>query len=56
MKHHTFSVRKRQALDGIWWWCIYDETEHKWSTMLCYGKYKRKCDAEQAIGHWRDYT
>jgi len=46
---HIFSVRKRQALDGIWWWCVYDETEHKWSTFLCHGKYKRKRDAERAI-------
>lgn len=50
---HIFSVRKRQALDGIWWWCVYNETEHKWSTFLCHGKYKRKRDAERAIKEGR---
>lgn len=54
--YHIFSVRKRRALDGVTWWCVYDETEGKWSTMLCHGKYKRKRDAERAIERSKNYT
>ena len=47
MEH--FEPRKRTALDGRVWWCVYDTYRHSWSTYLFHGKYKRKKDAVYAI-------
>ena len=41
--------RKRTALDGKVWWCVFDTEKQKFSTFLCYGKYKHKKDCELAI-------
>ena len=45
----NFEPRKRTALDGRVWWCVYDTDAHKWSTLLCFGKYSRRKDAQYAI-------
>lgn len=44
-----FEARKRTALDGKEWWCVYNTKENKWSTFLYHGKYKTKKDCEYAI-------
>lgn len=31
--------RKRSALDGKTWWCIYDVNAHGWSTDTRFGRY-----------------
>lgn len=40
---------KRTAIDGKIWWCVYDIKEHKYSTCLCFGKYKTKKECQIAI-------
>ena len=46
---NRFEARKRTALDGKVWWCVYDNNKNKWSTYLCHGKYKTKKECEYAI-------
>ena len=41
--------RKRTALDGKTWWCVFDTDTMKWSTLTCFGKYTRKKDCQFAI-------
>ena len=41
--------RKRTALDGRVWWCVFDADTRKWSTLLCFGRYRRRKDAQYAI-------
>ena len=47
-----FEARKRTAIDGRVWWCVYDTTERKWSTYLCFGRYKTKRAAQADINHF----
>lgn len=46
--------RERTALDGKVWWCVYDETNHKWSTILVFGKYKTKKECAFAINRFKE--
>lgn len=46
---NRFEPRKRTALDGKIWWCIFDKDKHTWSTFLCHKKYKTKKEANIAI-------
>lgn len=41
--------RKRTALDGKTWWCVYNAVINEWSTLTCFGKYKTKKDCRYAI-------
>lgn len=41
--------RKRTALDGKEWWCVYDTETNKWSTLHLFGKYKTKKDCQYQI-------
>lgn len=41
--------RKRIALDGKTWWCVFDADTMKWSTLTCFGKYAKKKDCQLAI-------
>ena len=41
--------RKREALDGKTWWCVFNTETMKWSALTCFGKYKRKKDCQYAI-------
>lgn len=53
MKQSTrFNPVKRTALDGKTWWVVWDMLEHKYSTLLCFGKYLRKKDAQLAIEYY----
>lgn len=44
-----FEARKKTALDGKVWWCVYDTYRKGWSTFLCHGKYKTRKEAEKQI-------
>lgn len=44
-----FVPRKRTALDGRIWWCVYDTEQREYSSLLCFGKYKSKREAQYAI-------
>ena len=44
--------RKRIALDGRVWYCIYNTKTHKWSVNPWHGKYSRKKDAQYAIDRY----
>lgn len=41
--------RKRTALDGKLWWCVFNADTMKWSTFVCFTKYKLKRDCQFAI-------
>ncbi len=41
--------RKRMAIDGKIWWCVFDAETLKYSTLLCFGKYKTKRDCQYDI-------
>lgn len=41
--------RKRTAIDGKSWWCVFDTDSMKWSTLIVFGKYKLKRDCQYAI-------
>ena len=42
-------ARKRTALDGKTWWCVFDTDTMKWSTITFFGRYKRKKDCQYDI-------
>lgn len=45
-----FEARKRRALDGRFWWCIWDNTRKDWSVWYgLSGKYRTKHQAEVTI-------
>lgn len=41
--------RKRIALDGRTWWCVFDTNTMKYSTLVYFKKYRRKIDCQNAI-------
>lgn len=41
--------RKRTALDGKVWWCVFDTNKNDWSTLICFGKYKTKRECQMRI-------
>lgn len=41
--------RKRIALDGKVWWCVFDTYENRWCMLTCFGKYKTKKYCQLAI-------
>lgn len=47
-----FEPRKRTALDGKTWWCVYNTKNYEWSTLVCFGKYKTKKDCQYAINEF----
>lgn len=44
-----FEARKRTAIDGKVWWCVFDLCAMKWSTLWCFGRYKTKRECQIAI-------
>lgn len=50
--NNRFEPRKRTALDGKVWWCVYDNQNNCYSTYICYGKYKTKRKCIEAIDFW----
>lgn len=49
-----FIPKKRTALDGKVWWCVYDTCENKFSTFTCFGRYRTKFDCQIAIDFWKE--
>lgn len=47
--YDRFTPAKRTALDGRVWWCVWDSLKHDFSTLSCFGRYKRKKDCLYAI-------
>lgn len=44
--------KRRTALDGKLWWCVYNLDKKEWSTLTCFGKYKTKGECMYAIESW----
>lgn len=44
-----FEPRKRTALDGRVWWCVFNTDAMKWSTITMFGKYKTKSACQESI-------
>lgn len=44
--------RKRTALDGKIWWCVFDTNKMQWSTLVVFTKYKTKKACQEAIDKW----
>lgn len=42
-------ARQRTAIDGKTWWVVFDTDKQKYSTFLCFGKYKTKRACNIAI-------
>ena len=47
--------RKRTALDGKTWWCVFDTDKMQWSTLIVFGKYKLKRDCQYAINSYNGF-
>ena len=37
-----YTPKKRTALDGRVWWCVYDNSRHRWSTDTRHGRYRTR--------------
>lgn len=45
-----FEPKKRTAVDGRVWWCVYDNERNDWSSFIPHcGKYKTRRAAQLAI-------
>lgn len=49
-----FEPKKRTALDGKEWWCVFDTDDMKWSKMTTFTKYKTKRACQEAIDKWNE--
>lgn len=47
-------ARKRTALDGKSYWCVFDTYNNKWSTLVCFEKYKTKKTCQFFIDKWTE--
>ena len=45
-------ARKRTAIDGKVWWCVFDTKNTEWSTLTCFGRYRLKKDCQFAIDYY----
>lgn len=52
---HRFTPKKRTAIDGVVWWCVYDLQENKFSTYTCFGRYRTKKRCQWDIDHAPEY-
>ena len=48
-RKNMLEPRKRTALDGKAYWCVFDTNKGSWSTLTCFGKYARKKDCQRDI-------
>ena len=44
--------RKRTAIDGKTWWCVYNIVKGDWSTYTCFGRYKTEKSCWYAIKYY----
>ena len=49
-----FEPRQRTSLDGKVWWVVYDRYKQEFSTLTCFGKYKKKKDCQWAIDNKKE--
>ena len=49
-----FEPRQRTSLDGKVWWVVYDRYKQEFSTLTCFGKYKKKKDCQWAIDYYKE--
>ena len=45
--------RKRTALDGKVWWCVFDTNKNDWCTLICFGKYKTRRECQIQIDWYK---
>ena len=45
--------RKRTALDGKVWRCVFDTNKDSWSTLTCFGKYETRREFPMRIDWYR---
>ena len=45
-------ARKRTAIDGKVWWCVFDTDKMTWSKLIVFKKYKLKRDCQLAIDYY----
>ena len=45
----NFAPAKRTAIDGRSWWVVMDKKTRKYSTLLCFGKYRTRKECTAAI-------
>ena len=55
MNNGGLEPRKRTALDGKTWWCVFDTYNMKWSTITFFGKYVSKSACQWAINRYWKY-
>ena len=44
--------RKRTALDGKTWWCVFDIEHQTWSALTIFGKYRTRKACRLDIDLW----
>lgn len=47
--------RKRTALDGKTWWCVFDTDKGAWSTLIIFDKYRLKKHCQWAIDSYNRF-
>ena len=45
--------RKRTALDGKVYWCVFDTNKGSSSTLTCFGKYKTRWECQMKIDFYK---
>ena len=48
-------ARKRTAIDGKIWWCVFDTNKMAWSTLIVFDKYKLKRECQFAINCYNNF-
>ena len=48
-------ARKRTAIDGKVWWCVFDTNKMAWSTLIVFDKYKLKRECQFAINCYNNF-
>ena len=48
-----FEPRKRTALDGQKWWCVWDNKKNEWSTLIWFGRYRSRSGCLYGISRVR---
>ena len=51
VNNERFIPRKRCAIDGRVWWCVYDLKRNTFSTYTCHGKYTTRKRCQLAIDY-----
>lgn len=44
--------RKRTALDGRSWWCVFDTEQMEWSSCIIFGKYRTRKACQISIDYY----